>query len=149
MRKSFYYICLLAIAAFTSCGKGLAPEEAGETGIAGTITFEGTWPPNTGEVRIVVFYSFPPDDLADLAAFSEPVPVGAESHNYSIILEPGTYEAVIAGWRSTTEFWDFDNILGFFNSDSNAVSPGHITVKDGELLTGIDIIADFNNLLQY
>ena len=130
-------------------GHGIAPTErktAEEMGtIRGKVTFLGTWPDSTAEVRVAVYGEYPPSNFfADLRAFSDPLPLETPACEYTVSLPPGTYEWVIVVWRKEGTFWGPESLIGTYCAGSDTTRPGAVTVVAGEELGGINITADFD-----
>ena len=129
---------------FQGCeiGHGIAPNEGT---IRGRVTFLGTWPDSTAEVRAAVYVEYPPSNFfASLIAFSDPLPLGTPACEYTVSLRPGTYEWVIVVWRKEGAFWGPESLIGTYYAGSDTTWPGAVTVVAGEELGGINITADFD-----
>lgn len=114
------------------------------SGISGTITYLGKWPPKTAEVRIVAATKFPPTDINDLI-IGDVLPVGGDSTVYTFYLAPGNYYLGLV-WREAEASWGIQSIFGIYVEKGNPFSPGLITIPDDRTITtGKDIVADFAN----
>ena len=148
----FYFeklvIILFAVIVFFSCsiGHGLGPEPSERPGISGKIIFTGEWPPSTSEIRIAVYKEYPPSSFLNINAFSDPLPLYVSETDYFVPLSPGGYGWVVVAWRSATQFWNPDNVLGYYKEDPESTEPSSVVVREKTSTNNIDIIADFNNL---
>lgn len=148
-------------AAALACDGGLEPEPVptacprGLVGICGTITFQGTEPPNTEAVYVGAFETFP-RSCADLINFRPlpPQPLGrpyAGSTFYTRSLANGTYEWVLAVWKKPgpLTFTAADTALlreaGHYRDPADPARPGAVVVS-GTGTESIDFVVDFDNL---
>lgn len=128
-----------------ACDHGLeatAPEGAG---IAGRVTFVGTWPEGVGQVAVAVYERPPqvPEDFLSIRGWDTSVPVGAEAYDYEVPLAGGgTYRWVVVAWRASDRFWDFTSLMGCFHASGDSL-PGAVAVADGRVARGVDITVDF------
>ncbi|MCG3155620.1 MAG: hypothetical protein DKINENOH_02227 [bacterium] len=129
---------------------GLAPIREG---ISGRITYVGAWPDTTEWVRVAVFKKMPAS-VFEIAlnppVFSDTLPRFVSSYDYTLTLAPGTYEWVVLAWKPKKQFASSDysglDTLGVYSLNGSLNGPASITVPDKELLTGVDIVADFARL---
>ncbi len=161
MRQLWLY-GLICAALVISCyqGHGLNPTAGGDsgTGIRGTITFQGTWPDSTKEVRVAVLRQYPHgitdnDSLmafviTNLVANSDTIPRGSETYDFAMQLEPDVYAWVIVAWFPDIPLYFFGvKELGAFYRDPDDMEiPTPVNVVQGIMTEGVDIIADFENL---
>ena len=129
-----------------SIGHGLGPEPSEKPGISGKITFVGEWPASTSEVRVAVYKNYPPSSFLNISAFSDPLPLNVSETDYFVELLPGVYNWILVAWRSNTQFWSPDNVLGFYKESPESASPTPVRVREKTSTKDINIIADFNNL---
>ena len=132
---------------FIACGRGIGPipKEVPEIGvIRGTVRFLGVWPDSTAEVRVAVYEEYPPSDFYEIRAFSDPLPIGADSARYEIRISPGIYMWIMVAWRAEGRFWGPESFLGMYHDPEDPSRPGTVTVDPGEEVRGIDILADFS-----
>ena len=155
----FFIICTLLV---TACykGHGLSPttEAIGSSGIRGRITFTGTWPDSTKEVRVAVLKQYPkgmtdPDSILafvinNLASFSDTIPRFSDYYDYELALEPDLYAWVVVIWFPDIPLYFFGvRELGAYYQDMIQTEyPTPVNVVPGMMIEGIDIIADFANL---
>ncbi len=144
-------------------GNGLSPagkDAAGSTGISGTITLIGTPPDSTLMIRPVVSTIYP-DSIRDAdslytfivnAVLSGSIILGdtLETNkaqiDYSINLKPGYYEWVLVAWfPDIPDYYYGVKELGAYYKSSGEL-PESVYIPPGEILTGIDITADFANI---
>lgn len=133
-------VVLLFITFCSDHGLGPAVEQ---TGFSGTIVFNGTWPANSGEVRVALFSTKHPTLITDLKAFSDPLELFVPSVEYYVEADPGIYGLVAVVWRSTTQIWNINSPIGIYTNDSGDTLS--VTVEDGRLTKNIDFTADFSN----
>ena len=127
---------------------GLQPEslEPEPTGISGKVTFVGNWPAGTEYyVAIGVANRYPPQDLMDISAYSDPIPINTTEYDYFLELSPGTYAAVGAAWASIQDLYN-PIMLGFYSTTPGAADPSPVTVEEGKTTKNINITADFSIL---
>jgi hypothetical protein len=123
-------------------------------GISGRITFVGNWPDTTEWVRLAVFKTRPANAFEvfrNPPAFSDPLPRFVKFYDYTLKpLEPGHYEWVVLAWKPQKKFATSDysglDTLGMYINRLNPTDSLGIDVPRKQLLTGIDIIADFSAL---
>lgn len=122
-------------------------------GISGRITYVGAWPDTTEWVRLAVFKKLPPsvfDIPLNPPVFSDTLPRFVSSYDYTLTLAPGTYEWVVLAWKPKKQFASSDfsglDTLGMYSNASNPSAPRAIAVPIKDLLTGVDIVADFARL---
>lgn len=127
---------------------GLKPEslEPEPTGISGKVTFIGNWPAGTDYyVAIGVVSRYPPQDIMDISAYSDPIPINTTEYDYFLELSPGTYAGVAAAWASVQDIYN-PVMLGFYSSTEDAAVPSPVTVEEGKTTKNINITADFSVL---
>ena len=132
------------------CDHGLDANVAGQTGIAGRITFEGDWPDSVGQVAVAVYEDLPGTltDLFELSGSDTNVEIGADSYDYFVPLQrDGVYRWIVVAWRRPGAFWDFTSLLGCYQTDGVAL-PTAVPVIQGEVADGIDIGVDFSRLAE-
>lgn len=126
--------------------------------IAGTITFRKTWP-TTGAIFVTVFSQYPPTGAPD--SFTSPITENmlgpGRTYNYSISgLETHTYKAVLIGWRGGVGndqciglYWVHPDSLGIAaNCVAQAPGPAPVTVKQGQTVKHVDMVADLSLITQ-
>jgi hypothetical protein len=155
MKPRFHWL-LLAVALATTvgvlaCNDDDNPMTPTTGSIAGTITFQGTWP-SSGQVQVSVFANFPPTGPPD--AFTNPI-APAATYNYRFDgLDPASYAAVVIGWLDPNLPPGSEEILGMYWAyvDSVAVDgsgnprglPRSVTVQAGKTASNIDMMADLD-----
>ena len=156
MKRIIHFILLLTplvLACYQ--GHGLSPP-GNVSGIQGRVTFIGAWPDSTQEVRVAVMKSYP-EGIVDagelmqfvienLASMSDPIPLGVESFDYELELIPDEYAWVLVVWLP-------ENILelkelGAYYFNPEDLLPAPVNIPEGVMLQGIDIVADFANVLR-
>ena len=150
---------LLLVAAVTACDKGLEPEPIcarGLVGICGTLHFRGTIPPNTDNVFIAAYATFP-QNCNDLIANRQPflpgsVPFTDSVTQYSVALLPGTYAWVLAVWKKvgTLTLSPADTALlrvaGYYRNRSDTTLAASVTVPGNGSAGDVDFIVDLDHL---
>ena len=148
-------LVLLLSLLFISCDKGLSPELADEkSGLGGKITFTGDWDATISQTHVVIFknslLSESDFNIFNLSFVSESIPNGSNSYDYSTndnnslisTINSGTYSyiAVAQSIKDTItlnrEDW---YIVGLYTDKK------FINLTEGEFISGIDILCDFNN----
>jgi hypothetical protein len=162
--KRVFVVLLPALLVLSGCyrGHGLDPVSGGAdvAGIGGHVTFTGTWPDSTREVRVAVMKHYPegvsdPDSLLGFVLnafssgelfFSDTLPRFSTNCDYELALEPGNYEWVLVVW-----FPDIANYLlgvkelGGYSKEAGQTHSS-VAVIPGSITPGIDIDADFTNV---
>ena len=135
------FFSLLSIL-FLTCqmDHGLEPIRSG---ISWIIHYQGNWPDNTAEVRIVAATKFPPNDINDLI-IGDVLPIGNDSTEYNFYVDPGNYYLGLV-WREYNSAWGIQSIFGIYFVPGEPFTPGLINVPDAStMVRGIDIEADFS-----
>ena len=143
-------------------GQGLSPTAEGDiaSGIEGRITFVGTLPDSTKEMRVAALTLYPkgmtdPDSImtfviGHLAAVSDTIPRHVPTYDYRLPLEPGVYAWIVVVWFPDIPVYFFGvKELGAYYSDPNdAETPTPVHVVQGLYTPDIDITADFSHIQQ-
>ena len=149
-------LCLIWILLSPSCyrGHGLDPTLP-PSGIRGHITFTGTWPDSTKEVRIAVLDAYPGEAagldtlgfvMQHLVVFSDPLPLSVPSADYELKLKPGIYGWIVVAWfPDITDYIMGVKELGAFEYGTPG-KPASVIVTAGLFTEHIDINADFANV---
>lgn len=134
----------LAIALATSCSldHGLAPTVQG---IRGTVCFQGRWPEDILEIRVVVFRTYPPESFASLSGYSKAIPLPSDSASYKVELAPAEYGFVGVVCRKAPN-WDTQCVLAFYHAPSEPEIPMPIEVKGGQFVEHVDMTVEFGDL---
>ena len=146
---SVLLVCVISSAC--EIGHGLGPEPKlppGKGRIAGTVTFASAWPDLVAEMRVVVYVEplgeeDPPSDYYAISGWSEPIPIGAMTHPYDIVLDPGVYGWIILVWRPEGAFWNFESLAGTYYTAEDTSRLGSVLVRAGETTESVDIIGAF------
>jgi hypothetical protein len=150
-------IALLAFLA--ACDAGLEPEPIcarGLVGVCGTLRFRGMIPPNTDNVFVAAYASFP-RTCDDLITQRQPfipgtVPYTDSIAAYSVPLNPGRYEWVLAVWKKvgsltlTRADTALLRVAGFYRNASDTAQAGVVIVPSGAALGDINFVVDFDRL---
>ncbi|MFQ6113332.1 MAG: hypothetical protein ACE5NG_04480 [bacterium] len=147
----FTFIIILIINYCTGCNidHGLDVDDLTEEvqhGIKGTIIFNGTWPEEIVESRLVASVTFPPDPAAPLQEFifSDPIPLGVDTFDYSFSLEPETYRLIGFIARESGQSWNISNLLAVFSPIPGLLIPDSVVVEtDTTVVEDVDIFVDF------
>ena len=165
MRKIlFLMIVCFSVYFITGCGKGIEPEPekiaTGQTGFSGKVSFTGNWPAGITRTHIVVFKNEinSVDDFSfqNLAYVVDPIPYESSEYNYdsvtknffSFTLAEGSYKYIVVAQSKTADIsfaradW---TIVGVYCFSGDQSKPKTLTIQDGQMTTGVDIIVDFNN----
>lgn len=143
------------------CDHGIAPptEETAATGtISGTIVYQN-WPDlaTVKNLKIVLFKSFPPGDVADIleqvvsgAAPAYPpelnnsLPKGVDSTSYSFDLKIGIYEYVVVA-QQYGGLYDW-RAVGQYDVTPQDSLPSTVRIFPNSTLNDINIHVDFDHL---
>lgn len=154
-------LAVIFILTFYGCG-GIGPSPISvsneKSGFSGTITFLGDWPSDIKRTHIVVFKDVlnSPDDFSilNIRYVSLEIPYGVSTYNYSSIdssyipIMEGEYSyiAVVQSKNDTLSLERKDwFVAGLYYNNNDTTQPGKIVIPLNTLLTGINIICDFNN----
>jgi hypothetical protein len=145
--------CAGLVAAALACNGGLQPTPA-SPGISGSVTFRGTVPDSTQAVYVVAYHTFP-HSRDSLFTFRPPVqslhalPLGGPTAPYSIPVESGRYEWVLAVWvKQGFTLANADSTLreaGYYRAPADTSRPGVVTVLT-QPAQAIDFVIDFGQL---
>ncbi|MFQ5604743.1 MAG: hypothetical protein ACE5HS_15850 [bacterium] len=118
-------------------------------GIKGTLTFNGAWPENMAEARLVAAANFPPEpsDPLDSFIFSDPIQIGVETLDYGLMLNPASYQIIAVIFREKATSWDIANILSVYSPLSSCtiipdLSRAVEIESDTTVVEGVDISVD-------
>lgn len=146
-------ILISSIYHFISCDvdHGLSVDDLSEKikhGIKGTIIFNGTWPEDIVESRLVASVSFPPNP-ADTLSFSDPIPLGVDRFDYEFSLKPEkTYRLIAAVFREKEKSWEISNVLAVYSQKPDVFGllfPDSVVVEsDTSIVEGVDLFIDLN-----
>ncbi|MGH7531097.1 MAG: hypothetical protein ACREMN_11995 [Gemmatimonadales bacterium] len=139
-----------------ACDGGLAPEPVCARdliGICGTLRIRGTIPDSTDDLVVVAYPTFP-QTCEDLFTFQPPFPPSVPYTDslvpYSLPLQPGSYEWVLAVWKKQgmLTFTVADTALlreaGHYRDPVDTMVPGVVTVPPGAAAGGVDFTVDFD-----
>jgi hypothetical protein len=141
------------------CDGGLQPERTATgcaVGICGVVHFRGAVPDSTDYVRVVVYQAVP-DSLSQVAAFagfSDPLPLGPDSAQYTCCitpLPPGAYAWVLVVWKKLGVL-DVNTAPALLRAAGSYLDPadttrlGVVTLPAGGAVGSVDIVADFGRL---
>ena len=141
------------------CGGGLQPEPicaATLVGACGTLRFRGTIPDSTDNVFVAAYANFP-QTCTDLINNRRPLIPGSVPYtdsiaDYSVALDPGTYQWLVAVWKKigSLTLSPADTALlrvaGYYRHAIDTTQAGVFTVPNGASAGGLDFTVDFDNL---
>lgn len=142
-----------------ACGRGLEPEPICAptlVGLCGTLRFRGAVPPNTENVFIAAYLSFP-QTCTDLINNRQPVIPGSVPFTdsvaaYSVPLSPATYHWVVAVWKKpgtltlTPADTQYLRVAGYYRSPADSTQPGVVTVPSAAAAGDINFGVNFDSL---
>ena len=159
VRTLFAAVALAMAGAVTACDGGLQPEPIcapNLIGVCGTIHFRGTIPDSTDDVFVAAYAAFP-QTCNDLIINRQPfrpesVPYTDSAAEYSVVLQPGAYEWVLAVWKKvgTLTLTPADTALlrvaGYYRDPVDSTQAGVVTVPNGGAAANIDFRVEFDSL---
>ncbi len=164
MLRSLFRIAVVALVAagvVGACDGGLEPEPIcarSLVGLCGTLRFRGTIPDSTDNVFIAAYATFP-QNCNDLINNRRPlipgsVPYTDSAAAYSIALDPGIYQWLVAVWKKvgTLTLSPADTALlrvgGYYRDPVDSTQPGVVTVPSGAGAApgDIDFVVNFDSL---
>ncbi|MFO7769412.1 MAG: hypothetical protein R6W82_10725 [bacterium] len=133
---------LLLLLTTAGCGHGLGPVEPGTTGLEGTVTLVGSWPPDTQLVGVALFARPPmPGDLVLPAAFTSVSDTTLDSFDYRFgDVRAGSYDYLVVAW--------LEKGVGLFDLESwveLAVHEEPVLITPG-VVRRIDLVGDFSRV---
>ena len=152
-------VCLAPVALLAACDGGLQPEPICAStlvGVCGTLRFRGPIPDSTDNVFIAAYATFP-QTCTDLINNRRPVIPGSVPYTdslaaYSVPLDPGTYEWLVAVWKKVGALTlspadtALLRVAGYYRNPADTTQPGAVTVPAGAAAGDVDFTADFDNL---
>lgn len=141
---------LLSLLIFAAgCDEGLEPVPF--QGISGTLTFRGAVPDSTDWVRLVVYRDLPTSllDFFNFVAFSDPLPLGVPSREYSLALPQGTYAWLLAVWKKSGASFDSTTLreAGTYYGDRGpSEGPAPFVVEESEETRDLDLVVDYGRM---
>lgn len=159
MRRLLYLIALIAPLALPACDAGLEPEPICArtlVGACGTLHFQGIPPDSTDNVFIAAYVTFPTtcQELIDNRRPFLPgsVPYTDSVAAYSVPLDPGPYQWVLAVWKKvgsltlTPADTAILRVAGYYRDAIDTTLAGGIAVPNGGSVGDIDFVVDFDHL---
>ena len=172
MRKIFLLIVICSLFCFIGgCDKGIEPEPENpnmldKTGFSGKVTFTGNWPADIKRTHIFVFknpiLSSQDFSFENLGFVVDSIPYRSSEFIFNSVqqnyisrnflptfdIPPGDHSYVVVA-QSTTPEISFDRkdwvIVGVYNIGGDQSKPKVLTIQNGKMTAGVDIIVDFNN----
>ncbi len=97
---------------------------------------------------MAVYAKFPSSeaDFYNISAYSDILSLRVLECNYTVEVNPGSYELIMVVLRKQGEPWGPDCFAGMYCSPADTTCPGVVTIKEGQNLVGIDIIVDFSRV---
>jgi hypothetical protein len=152
-------MCLAATALVAACGGGLQPEPICAStlvGACGTLRFRGPIPDSTDNVFIAAYANFP-QTCTDLINNRRPLIPGSVPYtdsivDYSVPLDPGTYNWLVAVWKKVGQLTlspadtALLRVAGYYRDPIDTNLAGIFTVPSSASAGGLDFTADFDNL---
>jgi len=160
-------LLLLSAILYIGCNGGIDPNPVSPplpkgTGLAGKVSFKGTWDPNVKRTHLVAFKNpiqsqadfFPPN----LAFISDTIPWGSNAYTYNsvensyvseLIVSPGEYKYVAVAQQYTEELSLFREdwiVVGVYYTANDTTKPGSIVIQNGIMTSGVDVVVDFSEL---
>ena len=138
-----------------ACDSGLEPLPF--VGIGGVVTLEGTAPDSTDWVRLIVLREMPDSAeqfleisqlLANLAAFTDPLPLDAPEYPFHVQLAPGEYAWLLAVWKKVgpLDSTTLREAGTYYGDNDPSAGPEAFTVAPGEETAGLDFVANLDSL---
>lgn len=151
-------LCLVIL---ISCEGGLTVPPDIEPGIVGLLTAPSSWPSQTDSVKTLWIFAsqiYPLDSSKVVAgifnsqillypALDQSLPYGFTSLDYNFPLTPATYYYIGVLQRFGDNVVDPRSyrVVGVYENPQNPSEPGVITIREFQVLTGINIMINFVN----
>jgi hypothetical protein len=159
--KHNIYLLMLPALFFFCCNHGLEPYKE-TAGFSGTITYYGTWLPDSEIVTIHLVASkvpppFPFDSLLTMISsgdvqfippdFTQSLPANVSSTHYEMFVPHATYNylAVVLQKNQTEITPENFPVIGVYTEDTIAFTPKALTVRENQFHRNINITVDFQN----
>jgi len=157
--RSIWLLLAVVAAAPSGCDGGLDPEPICAptlVGACGRLDFRGTIPDSTDNVFIAAYVTFP-QTCTELILNRQPfipssVPYTGTSTTYSVALQPGDYQWLLAVWKKAGNLTlsNADTALlrvaGYYRNPVDTTQRGVVTVPTSGFVRDIDFTIDFNHL---
>jgi len=148
---TFQISSLVSLALLAACADGLEPVPF--QGVSGIITY-WTEPDSasTDWIRLAAYPELPQTelDLLGFLAYSDTLPRQGPTAPYVVPLEPERYAWLVVVWkeRGNENLLEALRAAGWYSADAVAFgAPAAFLVAADSETTGIDVIADFENML--
>ena len=117
--------------------------------IEGTVTFQGSWPDDTGVIGVGAFTEIPTpgvleDYLLKNVDIDYTVPIFVDSADYKLrVHSSDTLKYIAVLWINNS--YDLNTIrdIGFYTDPGDPTQPGTVIVPPHSTLPGVDIIVRF------
>jgi len=145
--------------------QGLNPNDSAanvesETGFSGTITYVSKIPPEDSlrDLRVIAVPYFPVDTsfgevflkvINGIIVFGDNIKSTADSGKtveYKLLAKPQTYYYVAVVQQYGTVIVQDWRVVSVYRDSLSSSTPDTVTVKEGEITTGINFVVDFYNL---
>ncbi len=154
-------ISILPLLLLVACDPGLTLPEEAKPGIAGTILFQGPWPPadSLHDLRIIASPIYPIDTTKTNLMFlvlqgviqvypalgESGLPYNVNTIEYEFPLPRGEYKyiAVFQQYATSLVAW---RPVGVYTGGRAGFDPVAININSSEMIRGISINVDFRNL---
>lgn len=116
-----------------------------DAAIEGTIYFNGPFPPNTLATAVAA-YIYKPEEHVHYLLWLKSIDftINTNPYHYRLPLRHGNVGYIAVFWlperASLTDF----KTLGFYEDPRHPGQPGSLSIRDNEVVTGIDIYADWS-----
>jgi len=120
--------------------------------IEGTVTFEGSWPDDTGVIGVGAFTEIPtPGNYVDYylknVDIDYTVPIFVDSADYQLrVHSTDTLKYIVVLWINNT--YDLTTIqdIGFYADPGDSTQPGTVMAPPYSTLSGVDIVVRFQDI---
>ena len=121
-----------------------------DASIEGTIYFNGPFPPNTLVTTIAAYIQKPvekPEYLIYLKSMD--FSIDENPYHYQLpVSSKGTIKYLVVFWLSDRSGLDDFRTIGYYEDPDNPGQPGAIRLQENQIITGIDIDADWSLINQ-
>ncbi|MBN1542122.1 hypothetical protein JW992_08225 [candidate division KSB1 bacterium] len=113
--------------------------------ITGTVTFNGPFPPNTSAVAVAA-YEVKPVESIDYLIFLKSIDFSVETnpHHFDLPITSGMISYIAVFWLPERAALTDFRTLGFYRDPRRPEREGRVFVSSGQIISGIDIEADWS-----
>ena len=159
--KSLFLPVFISAAILLSCDGGLTLPPDIEPGLSGLLTVQGTWPPQDSVQTLWIFASqiFPIDSskvasgilsnqILLYPSIIESLPYNFSSRSFNFALPPATYYyiGVLQRFGDNTLDPNSYRVVAVYSDETTPGIPKTITIRDYEVVSGVNLTIDFYNL---